>query len=97
MGESAQQPDQSSRTLPTSDRRVHMKDSSQAGVRRGEAAPPGSVAPPVLQAVKNVPNNESGMAKQHLLDEQLLASCRRRKTAPTTWRPEPESAQGRLQ
>ncbi|KAJ1127809.1 hypothetical protein NDU88_006202 [Pleurodeles waltl] len=68
LGESAQQPDQSSRTLPTSDERDHMEDSSKAGVRSGEAATPGSLAPPVMQAVKlNVPNSESGMAKQHLL------------------------------
>ncbi|KAJ1207431.1 hypothetical protein NDU88_002822 [Pleurodeles waltl] len=45
-----------------------MEDSSQARVRGGEAAPPRSIAPPVVQAVKlNVPNSESGMAKQRLL------------------------------
>ncbi|KAJ1208491.1 hypothetical protein NDU88_003876 [Pleurodeles waltl] len=45
-----------------------MEDSSQARVRGGEAAPPRSIAPPVVQAVKlNIPNSESGMAKQRLL------------------------------
>ncbi|KAJ1188957.1 hypothetical protein NDU88_005713 [Pleurodeles waltl] len=71
-----------------------MEDSSQARVRGGEAAPPRGVVPPVVQVVKlNVPNSESGMAKQRLLGKKLLASCRRRKTTFTTRRLVPKSAQ----
>ncbi|KAJ1150281.1 hypothetical protein NDU88_003076 [Pleurodeles waltl] len=73
-----------------------MEDSTQARVRGGEAAPPRSIAPPVVQAVKLiVPNSESGMAKQRLLGKKLLASCRlaRRKTTFTTRRLVPKSAQ----